>query len=86
MDLQRLEYDRVPGLGGFGGDNFLSHLMISTQNGSKILSVSHKGQSNSFFLCFWQKIEAHKKVVRSTEYIYPKRKRLMIPSDDDLRA
>ena len=73
IDLQRMEVDRVPGLGGLGEDNSLSHLMICAQNGSKVISVSHKNQTNSFYFSFWQKMEAGKTVTRSAEYVYPKR-------------
>lgn len=77
VDLQRMEIDRVPGMGGLGGDDSLSHLMIAAQNGSKVLSVSYKNASNSLFFSFWQKMEAGKTVTRSAEYIYPKRRFLL---------
>lgn len=73
MDLQRMEYDRVPGLGGLSGDSSIAHLMLAAQNGSKILSISHKESDNSLFVSFWQKIEAGKRITRSAEYLYPKR-------------
>lgn len=73
VDFQRMEIDRVPCMGGLGEEDSLAHLMVSAQNGSKVLSVSYKNSSNSLFFSFWQKMEAGKTVTRSAEYVYPKR-------------
>lgn len=74
MDLQRMEYDRVYGLGGLVGEKSLAHMMLAAQNGSKVLSIAHKEEGNNLYVSFWQKIEAGKRITRSAEYIYPKRR------------
>lgn len=74
LDLQRMEIDKVPRMGGLGSEDSLAHLIIASQNGSKVMSVSLQNSSSTLFFSFWQKMEPGKIVTRSAEYIYPKRK------------
>jgi hypothetical protein len=84
VDLQKMEMDKAPGVGGLGIEDSLSYLALATHNGSKVLTINIKNATNVLYFSFWQKIQASRTVTRSTEYVYPKR-RDFLPSERRLR-
>ena len=55
VDIERMEYDLVPRLGGSSSQENLAHALLSVFNGRKVLSVIKRKGADSYFLNYWQK-------------------------------
>ena len=86
VDVEKVEYDMIGGLGGLGGEHPLCHMMLASNNGRKVLTVSGKASSNSCYFSYWQKTEGSMAVTRSIDYLYSKRKLSVTNQVTDIHA
>jgi len=73
VDTQKLEFDKVPGLGGLGGANPLSHICLGCSNGTKILTVAYKSDTETLYFNYWTKSENSQVVTKPIDRLFPKR-------------
>ena len=77
VDTQKLEFDKVPALGGFGGTNPLAHICLSCSNGTKILTVAYKQDTQTSHFNYWTKSENSQVVTKPIDRLFPKRNILL---------
>ena len=71
MDCQRMEYDFVIGLGGAGDGERLPVSLLSVDEGRKVMTVTSKKTSGTWFFNYWEKSLGGKDRVltRPVEYV-----------------
>lgn len=69
VDVDKMEYEMIEGMGGIRLGESLPHASLSVDNGRRIVTITSMKGADSCYVSYWQRDNKHRVITRIIESI-----------------